>query len=732
MKKLSLIFISLIFITSAANAQLTAFTPEDALLVRSYSLVDLTDNGNYAAGFIRTMKDRQNIDHKRYGDANYIAPNYSELVIINTETKEQIFPFKEKGIFGSLKWSPDGTWLAIIKYEDPLFVLYIYDIEKQKLQKVKPELKYPIASNSQLLWNKKDESIILSLRENTWSKKADSLFKEATIGPITVYDSKQPFLKWDAIRIHNNLKILASVDPKNSKVEFLTKEGTYSDIRILEDGSDLVFIQNYPIKTVYEREGGSEFELVKLKLSNKERTILEKKYKAAKSFRWDDKNLKYAYADSGKVFVRNIYEEKAKLISFDTTEIILTDTSKVKFSVEQWSPDNKNVLVSSKKGYWLINSENSLTKMVYEFPENKEKEAELNIVSWSPDAKYWFMSYSAKDKWDRGLFKYDIVNMKMEELFKDSNLYSRWKMSKDGSKFFYNFSDGDQPDNFFKQASDFRSRTQLTDLNPWINTKKLTKSELVKYRDSDGKELNGILYYPVNYDSTKKYPLVCEIYETFFDNGYSLSMNLISNAGFFGFKPSVNLEKGYPGEAWIKGITAGINKLIDQGLIDETKLGVHGTSYGGYATSLLISQTNRFAAAINISGKVNIISFLGDSPRIGTRNYAAAENGQDRIGETLWDAPLKYIATSAVLFADRINTPHLLLTGEGDWNVPAVNSRELYYALRRLGKEVMWVNYYNGGHGAGNASNESDFYDYWDRIINWYNTHFEKSGKETK
>jgi len=171
--------------------------------------------------------------------------------------------------------------------------------------------------------------------------------------------------------------------------------------------------------------------------------------------------------------------------------------------------------------------------------------------------------------------------------------------------------------------------------------------------------------------------------------------------------------------------------LIDRGLVDPDQLGVHGTSYGGYATSLLISQTDRFAAAINISGKVNIISFLGDSPKMGTRNYAAAEVGQDRIGETLWEAPLKYIATSAVMFADRINTPHLLLTGEGDWNVPAMNEREMYYALRRLGKEVVWVNYYNGGHGAGASSDEADFYDHWNRILDWYKTHFEKA-KEKK
>jgi dipeptidyl aminopeptidase/acylaminoacyl peptidase len=176
----------------------------------------------------------------------------------------------------------------------------------------------------------------------------------------------------------------------------------------------------------------------------------------------------------------------------------------------------------------------------------------------------------------------------------------------------------------------------------------------------------------------------------------------------------------------VKGITSGINKLIDEGLVDEKKLGVHGTSYGGYAASLLITQTDRFAAAINISGKVNIVSFLGDSPKIGTRNYAAAENGQDRIGETLWEAPMKYFATSAVLHADRIKTPHLLLTGEGDWNVPATNTRELYYAMRRLGKEVVWVNYVNGGHGAGAASNESDFYDHWKRIIEWYDKYFNK------
>ncbi|HSG50362.1 MAG TPA: prolyl oligopeptidase family serine peptidase, partial [Longimicrobiales bacterium] len=140
--------------------------------------------------------------------------------------------------------------------------------------------------------------------------------------------------------------------------------------------------------------------------------------------------------------------------------------------------------------------------------------------------------------------------------------------------------------------------------------------------------------------------------------------------------------------------------------------------------------TDRFAAAANVSGKVNIISFLGDSEKITTRNYNAAEETQDRIGATLWEQPQKYVEHTAVMFADRIDTPLLLLTGQGDWNVPATNTREMYYALRRLGKEVVWVNYMRAGHGAGRAGLEEDFRDHWDRMIAWYRDHFDPPAED--
>jgi dipeptidyl aminopeptidase/acylaminoacyl peptidase len=190
------------------------------------------------------------------------------------------------------------------------------------------------------------------------------------------------------------------------------------------------------------------------------------------------------------------------------------------------------------------------------------------------------------------------------------------------------------------------------------------------------------------------------------------------------------LEIGYPGEAWVKGVTAAANKLIEMGVADPERLGVYGTSYGGYATNLLITQTTRFKAAINISGKVNMVSFYTDSPRLGVRNIHAPENSQDRIGNSLWEQPHKYISHSAVMYADRIDTPLLLLTGDQDHNVPARQAMEMYYALRRLGKRVEWVNYMNGGHGMPRG-NEAEVRDYHQRILDWFDTYLaEDAGDE--
>jgi dipeptidyl aminopeptidase/acylaminoacyl peptidase len=238
-----------------------------------------------------------------------------------------------------------------------------------------------------------------------------------------------------------------------------------------------------------------------------------------------------------------------------------------------------------------------------------------------------------------------------------------------------------------------------------------------------------VLRYPIGYEKGRTYPVVFEIYETFFDNSFNGRAAFLTNHGYAVFHPSVNLVVGRPGDAWVKGVTSAANKLIELGIADPERLGVQGTSYGGYATALLITQTDRFKSAVNISGKVNMVSFYTDSPRLGVRNTHAPEKSQDRIGGTLWEFPERYLEHSAVLRADRVKTPLLNITGDQDPNVPASQSREMYYALRRLGKEVEWVRYVNGGHRPPNSNAEA--VDFEQRILAWHDKYLKKDSKKT-
>jgi dipeptidyl aminopeptidase/acylaminoacyl peptidase len=312
---------------------------------------------------------------------------------------------------------------------------------------------------------------------------------------------------------------------------------------------------------------------------------------------------------------------------------------------------------------------------------------------------------------------------------KDGRTYSGLRLLKDGKTALLNIAEGNRPAEIYVTDLTLQSRRKLVDANPQLAGKQFGKTELLTYLDADGKKRYGVVYYPAGYVAGRPYPTVFNIYEEFFDDSFDASANILTANGYVVVKPSVGFDIGYPGEAWVKGVTAAANKLIEMGVADSARLGVHGTSYGGYATNLLITQTQRFKAAINVSGKVDLISFYTDSPRLGVRNITAAERSQDRIGATLWQQPQKYIAHSAIMFADRITTPLLILTGDQDQNVPARNSAEMYYALRRLGKEVVWVNYMNSGHGTPGTTVE-DFTDYHRRILEWYDKYLKAEKKK--
>ena len=338
-----------------------------------------------------------------------------------------------------------------------------------------------------------------------------------------------------------------------------------------------------------------------------------------------------------------------------------------------------------------------------------------------------YFAVASQQKWERGITRYDRATKQLKELMRDGRTYSAFRQSKDGQTIVMNVANGNRPPDLYASNADLSNLHRLVETNPQLTARKIGPTDLISFLDADGHVKKAVVYYPAHYDRTKTYPTVFEVYEDFFDDRFDVRANVLTGAGYIVVHPSVDFDIGYPGEAWTKGVTAAANKLIEMGIADSARLGVQGQSYGGFAVNLLVTQTSRFKAAVNISGKVDMISFYTDSPRLGVRNVNAAEKTQDRIGASLWAQPQKYIANWAIMFADRITTPLMLITGAQDSNVPEINTREMYYALRRLGKEVTWVSYANGGHGGGTATAE-DFVDMQRRMVEFYDQRL-KRGK---
>ena len=725
------VFIALILVSAAGDSVIAQqdglFTPNTALDVMSGSIADVTSDGRWLAVTVQSRRDRTDVDHMRFGDPTYVSPASTRVLLIETISGDQEWLFGDPVQVRGLTWSPDDTQLGYFLMVGGQYQLRVYDIESGNTRSVSLGTTKEISSNSPLIWAPDGSSVLLSLRPEAWAEEARQAFAVMTSGPVVVQDSRNDFLAWDRVRNLASRQVAALVSVSSGSVEEILPEADVQGLRFGESGDFVTYTAVKPQKTAYERNEGTEYEILKLVLDGSAPESIVASSERRTNPNWNKAGDAFVYSEEGNVFLRKLEEDStANLTEQHRGSVSEDDSTKMSFSPMRWSPDDQNILMSSQTGWHIFSPDDGGLELVLPLEEDEESRPSRSVQSWSEDGRYIYFTYSSSDEWQRGLKRLDLQSGVIETMMLDENLYRSFNFSDDGGTVIYRMSDGNRPDEIWAASENFSERKQLTDLNSQLADLPLSKTELIEYLDIDGNTLYGILYYPVGYEPGRKYPLVAEIYEQFFDNGYNENMNLITAQGWFGFRPSVRFEEGFPGEAWLKAVPSAINKLVDRGIVDNDKIGVYGQSYGGYAVNLLITQTDRFAAAANVSGKVNMISFLGDSPRITTRNYRAAEIGQDRIGATLWEQPQKYIEHSAIMFADRINTPLLMLSGEGDWNVPATNQREMYYALRRLGKEVVWVNYMSGGHGAGRASSAEDFVDHWERMFDWFREYFDE------
>jgi dienelactone hydrolase len=254
------------------------------------------------------------------------------------------------------------------------------------------------------------------------------------------------------------------------------------------------------------------------------------------------------------------------------------------------------------------------------------------------------------------------------------------------------------------------------------------KSELIHYTTPDGKQLKGYLLWPANYVAGKKYPMIVQIYQKLSQNFHqyeppSLEMDSEMNLtnltleGYFVLQPDIVFTPHEPGRSALRCVTAAVEEVLKKGVIDKDNLGIIGHSFGAYETSLIVSQTDMFKAAVAGAGITDAVGYCLGLDGWGDTNFWRFEYRQMRI-----DAPYygpEFRENSPVMNAPDIHTPLLLWVGNHEGNVPWWESLKLNNALWRLQKKCVFLVYDGEDHAIGKKENRIDL---CARVLHWFNS----------
>jgi dipeptidyl aminopeptidase/acylaminoacyl peptidase len=376
-----------------------------------------------------------------------------------------------------------------------------------------------------------------------------------------------------------------------------------------------------------------------------------------------------------------------------------------------WLEDDAAVLIYDRYDIWKVDPDGAKAPVNITNGYGKKNKTVLRYVRTDPEARFVKSGQQLLLEGFNRSNKYDgVFTLKLDEggdpvkldagpyaqMFplkaKDADAYIVTRMTQNESNLF--------------ATADWKTFTKLSSTNPQQKDYNWLTAELTKWKMFDGKEAEGLLFKPENFDPKKKYPVIFYFYEKNSDGLYNYrapapsasTVNIpyfVSN-GYLVFDPNIYYKDGEPGESAYNSIVSAAKHLSKLPFVDSTKMAIQGQSWGGYQVAYLVTRTKMFAAAGAGAPVANMTSAYGGIRwGSGLNRQFQYERSQSRIGATLWQKPELYIKNSPLFKADKVTTPILLMHNDADGAVPWYQGIEYFTALRRLGKKV-WMLQYNG------------------------------------
>ena len=770
------------FSAAAQERQLAPLPVEEAMTARTFSTTpfSLSNDGQWLAYTLNDPKRSQIVsdERQRWLMSSGTPPPQigGDIWITNTRTRQTRNLMEGKGNSWAPAWSPDDNYLAFFSDRDGVANLWVWEKTSGKLRKISelPVIGYKGLSTPR--WSSDSKSILFCvLPAGITIQKAALLFIGLEKDPpqpnlakqdqptVTVFKSeakKQGEAAGIKPRSYGSIydggftADLVIADLADSQVKRLVKGSKPSGYWFSPDGTHVAF-------TTVKNDGYRlRFDLLTLSLRDKVPVTIATDLQlgfAGFNVSWspDNGTLSYTIVESqpGEKPRRECY-----LVSADGKQ-----TRKVKagpvigFSnplrPPLWDKTGQELYLISASSLWRVSTTNATATEIARLRNGNVVDIVPSTIAgraWSPDdGRSLIVITSNRDSLRAGFARIDLTNGEIVTLADEDKTYGAGNAllpaamgTPDGRSFIYIAEDAGHSPDFWALDQLLRNPRRITAINPEFDRYVMGRSSLIEWQGLNGERLRGALLLPASYQKGKRYPMVVLLYPN--DelskhlNLFGLKSNialdsvnnqqLLATRGFAVLLADSRMKVGDPMQEIVRSVIPGVNKAIEMGVADPDRLGIMGHSHGAYAVLSVVTQLQRFKAAVAWAGGGNLVTMYGQMDSDGTShwiNWAETEAGN--IGGSLWEVRERYIENSPVFYLDKVTTPLLIVHGSSDHTSPPNQAEETFVALRRLGKEVEYARYEGEDHGFWFYPNRVD---YCNRVIRWFDQWLKPAGAD--
>ncbi|MFQ5702898.1 MAG: S9 family peptidase [Gemmatimonadales bacterium] len=367
--------------------------------------------------------------------------------------------------------------------------------------------------------------------------------------------------------------------------------------------------------------------------------------------------------------------------------------------------------------YLMSRSGDALTNLTSEIDD------QISDPVWSVDGSALFFRAIDNATYDETIYRYDLKRQRLSPVARGEESYSNLMAVPGG--LLVTIQSATTPGDVWRIDAANGKRVRVTELNPQLRHFAFSRPELFHFHNGDGERLGALLYKPTGVTGDTGIPVITYVYEKLTPgiHRFSARHQIFATHGYAVLMPNVKVKVGETGTSFVKTVVPAVNAVRAMGFTND-RFCLWGGSFGAYATSYVITQTNIFSCAVSRATPPELFRNWASGRDRDSDNI---ERGQARMGGSPFEVMERYLSQSAFFHLDKVETPVLLMHGVKDYTILYGEGEMMFYALRRLGKKATLVSYRDGDHSLSRHSRQ-DTIDVHRRMLEWFNKYLRPDG----